>query len=392
MKLLCFDTENTGALRNKANPYDPRNKCVILCIEQFDSVTKEYIKKSIDPTNPLDIYEAQKLIDESYWIVGFNLKYDIAWGKRIGLSFEDKQLWDVQLVYFIFNGQKPRFPSLNDVLEHYGFEPKLDIVKTEYWECGLDTDQVPWDILEEYCADDTHKTLISCLKQMQKYKTLDQKFQATIRVALEDLFGLQEMEENGFLFNVDKSLEEGNRLEEHAKELRYNLSELAGVLHLDINWGSGDQISSILYGGTIIESKQEQYLFEYKDPKKAPVMKSRWVDIVHTFPRLVEPVKGSELKKKDKWSTDESTLRKLKPKGNARKIINLLLELSKIDKLTSTYFYGLPKKLEEVGWEKNYIHTNLNQCVVITGRLSSTQPNLQNQPEAVQFCFESRFK
>jgi len=223
MKLLCFDTENTGALRNKANAYDPRNKNVITCAKQYDSVTKEFKTLSIIPE---DTYELQKMIDESYWIIGMNLKYDIAWAKNIGLYFNEKKFWDVQLVYFIMTGQMNRFPSLNDILEVYGFEPKLDVVKTEYWECGLDTDVVPFDILDEYCSDDTAKTLDVALKQMVEFKQLDPKLQATIRTALEDLEGLQEMEENGFLFNVDKAVEEGNKLEEHAKEIRYKLSEL----------------------------------------------------------------------------------------------------------------------------------------------------------------------
>ena len=374
MLLTCFDTECSGAQRNKANPYDPRNKCCITCVRTYDTDTKEFVKYSLNIEDPCDLFTLQEILDKAYWIIGFTLKFDMAWVKRYGITFNDCKFWDVQLVYFIMNGQSPRFPSLDGVAEHYKLPKKLDIVKTEYWDCGIDTDQVPIDILDEYCTYDVELTMNLAMLQMKEFKALDSKLQTTLRLALEDLEGLAEMEFNGFLFDINASLDEGTRLETRAAEIRYELSELTGLLQYDINWGSSDQISSILYGGTITHRYQEYYLFEYKDPRKAPVWKKRWVEQEIVMPRLVEPLRRTELKKEGKWQTNEDTLRKLKTNKKSRKIVDLLLELAKIDKLTSTYFFGLPKKIEEVGWQDNYIHTGLNQCVVITGRLSSTAP------------------
>lgn len=374
MLLTCFDTECSGAQRNKANPYDPRNKCCITCVRIYDTETKEFVKYSYDIEDPQDLYAFQEILDKSYWVVGFNLKFDMAWVKRYGITFNNCKFWDVQLVHFIYNGQQPRFPSLDGVAEFYKLPKKLDVVKTEYWELGLDTDQVPLDILDEYCSYDVELTLNLAMIQMKEFKALDNKLQTTIRLALEDLEGLAEMEYSGFLFDVDASVLEGERLEKRAEEIRYDLSSLTDTLQYVVNWGSSDQISSILYGGTITHKYQEEYLFEYKDPKKKPVMKTRWVEQIIEMPRLVEPLRRTELKKEGKWQTNEDTLRKLKTNKRSRKIVDLLLELAKIDKLTSTYFFGLPKKIEEIGWQNNYIHTGLNQCVVITGRLSSTAP------------------
>ncbi|MFK5173611.1 DNA polymerase [Propionibacterium freudenreichii] len=56
-------------------------------------------------------------------------------------------------------------------------------------------------------------------------------------------------------------------------------------------------------------------------------------------------------------------------------------------KLKSTYLEGLPKTIATHGWEPNMLYSNLNQCMAITGRLTSTKPNQQNLPkEAKKFC------
>ena len=107
----------------------------------------------------------------------------------------------------------------------------------------------------------------------------------------------------------------------------------------------------------------------------------------HTLPRLVEPIKGTELAAEGVWSIDEDTLGKLKATGAGRKVITLYQERVKLQKLNSTYLTGIPKRINEMDWQDNIIHSNLNQCTVVSGRLSSTKPNVQNQPpEAKRYC------
>lgn len=381
---MTFDTENTGALRNKANPFDPRNECVLLSYRDPDVGTT-----SIDP---IDMDEFRQKVDTTDWIIGFNLKYDMHWGRRYGVSFKGKKLWDVQLVHFILTGQKNAYPSLNEVAEYYGLPCKLDVVKTEYWEVGLDTDQVPWDILLEYCEHDVWLTEQCARRQMQEYRNCSRQLQTTIRVALDDLHALQEMEWNGFYYNQNRSFEEASVLLERAGEIKQSLGTLTNTAELNINWGSTDQVSAVLYGGTIKRIENETYLFEYKDPRKQPVQKTRKVEKFYELPRIVAPAKGSELKKEGVWATNEGALRSLKANKRVKVVIDLLLELAKLDKLVDTYFLGMPKKIEEYGWSDSFIHTNLSSCVTKTGRLASGKPNLQNIPSPNKICFESRFK
>lgn len=381
---MTFDTENTGALRNKANPFDPRNECVLLSYRDPDVGTT-----SIDP---IDMDEFRQKVDTTDWIIGFNLKYDMHWGRRYGVSFKGKKLWDVQLVHFILTGQKNAYPSLNEVAEYYGLPCKLDVVKTEYWEVGLDTDQVPWDILLEYCEHDVWLTEQCARRQMQEYRNCSRQLQTTIRVALDDLHALQEMEWNGFYYNQNRSFAEASVLLERAGEIKQSLGTLTNTAELNINWGSTDQVSAVLYGGTVKRIENETYLFEYKDPRKQPVQKTRKVEKFYELPRIVAPAKGSELKKEGVWATNEGALRSLKANKRVKVVLDLLLELAKLDKLVDTYFLGMPKKIEEYGWSDSFIHTNLSSCVTKTGRLASGKPNLQNIPSPNKICFESRFK
>jgi len=111
----------------------------------------------------------------------------------------------------------------------------------------------------------------------------------------------------------------------------------------------------------------------------------------HVLERLVEPLAGTEMAAEGIWSINGDTLGKLAARGPAKALIKLYQERVKLQKLNSTYLTGLPKRIKEMDWDDNIIHSNLNQCVVVSGRLASNKPNVQNQPaQAKQFCI-SRF-
>ena len=79
-------------------------------------------------------------------------------------------------------------------------------------------------------------------------------------------------------------------------------------------------------------------------------------------------------KTKTGYSTDVDTLKKLEDK---HEIISYILEYREISKLISTYVDGL---IYEINEKTNRIHSNFNQTVTATGRISSTEPNMQNIP------------
>jgi DNA polymerase I-like protein with 3'-5' exonuclease and polymerase domains len=152
-------------------------------------------------------------------------------------------------------------------------------------------------------------------------------------------------------------------------------------------WSSPSQLSAVLYGGTIKEEYKEEYEYTYKDGHVAKKLRNA-VRELH-FPQLVKPLPNT--KNNNGYSTDEGTLKKLKSSGKAKQIISLLLRKRELDKAVGTYYHGLPKLIQEKGWEGNLIHGQLSHCRAATGRLSSKEPNQQNLDYGVRECIITRF-
>ena len=195
------------------------------------------------------------------------------------------------------------------------------------------------------------------------------------------------MEWNGQVFDVELCNQRAGEIEKQIEKITQDLNAI--YPDIAINFNSGDQLSAFLYGGTIYQESKEHVGF-YKTGEKQGQPKYKNITIEHLLPRLIEPLKGSELSKPGIFKTDEDTLRKLKGPA-ARKFVGPLLELSKLEKLNSTYYKGLVSKNEEYHWPKNMIHGQFNQVVAQTGRLSSSNPNLQNFAGDCLDIFVSRY-
>jgi len=201
------------------------------------------------------------------------------------------------------------------------------------------------------------------------------------------LLVLQECEYNGFKYDLEKSKRLGDELIGRAGEISREL--LLSFPGIPVNFSSPQHISACLYGGLIKVDVREPYEFHYKDGTVK--IKERWITKIYELPRLVEPLKGSQLVKEGYWSVAEDILGELRATKTAKKIIALLMELSLVETKIERYYHGIPKKYEEMGWQGGMIHGQLNQCVAKTGRLSSSAPNMQNMDGEAKVCFVSRF-
>jgi DNA polymerase-1 len=92
------------------------------------------------------------------------------------------------------------------------------------------------------------------------------------------------------------------------------------------------------------------------------------------FEDLQLPTAGIKKNPSGGFSTDAAMMEKLAPKHEA---VRMILEFRQLTKLKSTYADSLPELIHPV---TKRLHTSLNQTVAATGRLSSTDPNLQNIP------------
>lgn len=140
MNELAVDVEAT--IHNKGSPHDPRN--FLVCYSVATNAGASAVK-----WDNRSIPNLQALANCSSVLVGFNFKYDLHWLIKHGLVV-NVPVWDVQLAEFILSNQTNRFPSLAATCEKYGISKKLDVVATEYWDKGINTDQIPWEVLEEY--------------------------------------------------------------------------------------------------------------------------------------------------------------------------------------------------------------------------------------------------
>lgn len=368
--ILVLDTENTTY--NKGSPFDRRNSNVCIAYKTPEESGVRFGQ-----------YEKIKeLIDKASLLVFFNAKYDIHWLRKLNLDVRHKRIWCCQVFEFLHNHMQEPYPSLDKTALEYGLGQKLDVIEKEYWDKGINTDQIPREVLSRYALKDVELTYGVFLEQ-QKIQRPHQK--TLFNIMMHDLIVLADMEWNGSFYNTEKSREKAVEIEREITEIQNKLNLFHNVPNF--NWGSNDHLSALLYGGEIKEIVQV-HGGVYKTGKRAGQIKLKKEEKTHFLPRLYTPIKGSELKKPGKWSVEENYLLRLK---GDKSLIEGILRIKELNKLNDTYYTGLVNLQENMFWEKNIIHTSFNLVVSRTGRLSSTKPNIQNLPPLSQELFETRW-
>ena len=389
-EILFLDVETTTY--NRGHPFDPRNKLVSY-VYHIDGITG--FRHFTDPDFRSTILE---LVRSNSILCGFNIKFDLHWLRNLGvIPYPDVKVWDLQLGEFILSGQKNRFASLEDTYQSYGMDGKKSHEIEDYWNAGINTDEIPPEVLERRGVGDVQPLpeLFSA-----QYSLLTPKQRKLVWLEGEDLKALADAEYNGIKFDMDKAQEKltilSNSLELiHKRLYSFIPNEVpAGCF----NWDSGDHLSAFLYGGTI-EFKYVSEVLTYKTGLRAGEPYNRWGIKSVPFPQRFKPLEGTEVAKtKDDpmaktrfYQTDGPTLLQLKSRDKDNKeILQLLHERADKTKVAEMV-QGIINKMVEKNWEGNMIHPQYNQNVVITGRLSSSQPNMQNQPPEVDELFISRY-
>ena len=220
------------------------------------------------------------------------------------------------------------------------------------------------------------------------------------KISCLDLLCLVEMERNGILFNTEKAMEYAREITTKQQELyrRFNLLVECNIASITSN----DHVSAVLYGGVIVDTIRIA-VGVYRTGTKTGQPRYKLEEVLYTLPRLVSPIPKTETAKSQQridkgletehtlWEVNEPVLRSLKAKGKAKEVLTIILEYSKLEKLRGTYLEGYTKLIEEMNWEHNMLHTSFNQCVAVTGRLSSSKPNMQNADKETKRYMETRF-
>lgn len=376
MRLVSFDVETTTF--QKGSPFSRRNSLVL---------GGYYCSDVVSFFTPENISSFQQYLTSDTLLITFNGKFDLHWGRRYNLDFSNVKLWDCQLAEFLLSNQKNIFPSLDSCLQKYNLPLKIDVVKTEYWDKGIDTDSVPLPVLKEYLEGDLIKTFQVYQHQLKEFNDRPDLLKL-FRLQCADELVLEEMEFNGLLYNVDECVKKEKELTIEIQQIEQALK--VGYENIPINWDSSDHLSCFLYGGTIID-EQRIPIGTYKTGLKAGQVRNKVVRYEFKLPQLVKPSKGSELQKEGYYSTNEPTLRCLKANKSTRNRIDLLLRRAKLEKLRGTYFAGIPQLSKEMDWPTGKIFGQYNQCVARTGRIASSKPNQQNFPEEWKRMIISRY-
>lgn len=375
MKAFALDTEVTTW--SKGNPFDQRNKLVCY----------SYAGDGYEPTAVLDSDSTREqigsILGSGVLLVMFNGKFDLHWLRRTGIDWSNCRVWCCQLAEYIISRCTQRFPSLEQTAVKYNLGHKIDVIKEQYWDKGINTDEIPWDILSEYAAQDAHLTYQIYLKQLEIMTPAQRRL---LSLQCQDLIVLEEMEWNGLRYDPELSEKKASELEKEKAIIEQELHKF--YPDIPINFGSNDQLSAFLYGGTIVETTKVHDGF-FKTGQKAGQPKYKNVEIQHQLPQLFKPLPNSEMSKEGVYSTAADTLQKLR--GKHKPIVAKLLRLSAIDKLVGTYYRGLPKLAAERHWPEKMLYGSYHQVTTRTCRLSSSEPNQQNFAGDVQEILISRF-
>lgn len=378
MTILALDTENNTW--NMGSWSDKRFKNVCYSWADKDG-------SGASQTNADSIESLRDRIKGAELLIGFNAKYDLHVLRKIGISEAcEREWWDCQVAEFILSNQTWKYPSLDQSSLKYNLGQKIDVIAEKYWKNGIQTEDIPWLELAEYAEQDAKLTLALYHAQMACMSTAQKRL---CRLQCMDMMILEEMEWNGLKFDEELCKERAATIEE---EIRQITNELSLVYpDVPINFNSGDDLSAFLYGGQVVEEGKEHIGF-YKGGLKAGQPKYKNVEILHELPRLVEPLRGSELKKAGFYGTGADVLLKLKPNKRSKHIIELIQRQVRLDSLLTKTYRGLVKANVVGNWECGWLHGQFNQCVAATGRLSSSNPNLQNLDSAAQDIFVSRYE
>ena len=330
-KIIAIDTETTGLdymdadLVGVSLSYEPGKAFYIPFGHEKQDVPQLKEKLVINKLKPF----LEKAKDK---IIGQNIKFDRNILARYGIKIDSIKN-DTMMMSYVLDASATRH-NLDALSLYY-----LDYKTSTFEEVAgkgvkqVTFDKVPLDLATDYAAEDADITL-------RLYEALEPKLNAIkplqklieeIEIPLIEV--LSDMEQNGTQLNSKILTSQSKDLESRIKKLEKLAYEIAGE---EFNLGSTKQLREIFF-------EKLNYRIIKKTPGGQP-------------------------------STDEKVLQELAEEYELPKV---LLEHRTLSKLKSTYTDKLPGQISS---NTGKVHTSFHQAVTTTGRLSSSDPNLQNIP------------
>ena len=326
IKSVCFDTETTSTVALEAELVG-----ISLSVKENEAF---YIPMPADREKTEKRLSILKEIFENEEIekVGQNMKYDITVLANYGLEVKGP-LFDTMIAHYVL--QPELYHGMDYLAEIYlGYETiKIEELIGEKGRGQKNMRDIPPTLVCDYACEDADVTLKlkNILKEELKKENVEELFY-NIEMPLVPV--LAYMERNGARIDTASLKETSTLFGKRLDEIESEIYSLAGE---SFNIASPKQVGDILFGKLKIVDK----------PKKT---------------------------KTGQFVTSEDVLAQLQ---NRHPIVKNILQYRGLKKLLSTYVDALPTLVNP---RTGKIHTSYNQTVTATGRLSSSNPNLQNIP------------
>ena len=325
-EILSLDTETTST-----SAIDAELVGLSFAVKEFEAfyvpvpAEREEALKIVNIFKPL--YEDPKILK-----VGQNLKYDLEVLRNYNVQLQGP-MWDTMIAHYLIQPElRHNMDFMAEVYLKYKTIHIDELIGPKGKNQRSMRDLSP-TLVYEYAAEDADVTLRLKNKLEPELKKFEcEKLFYDIEMPLMPV--LAEMEMNGVCLDVDSLKETSTILTNRMNELEKHIYELAGQ---QFNIASPKQVGEILFDKL----------------------------------KIVEKAKKT---KTGQYVTSEEVLQQLR---NKHEIVSDILEHRGLKKLIGTYIDALPKLINP---RTGHIHTSFNQTVTATGRLSSSDPNLQNIP------------
>ena len=324
VKEFCFDTETTG--------FDMFRDRIVGMSFAVEAHEAWYVDFSVENTPAFAEAVRPLFENEAITKVAQNIKFDMMVLSRLGIEVRGEKI-DTMILHYLLDAESRH--NMNFLAERYLHYTPIAIESLiGKGARQLTMDQVNIEAVKEYAAEDADITMQ--LKQLLWAEVEQQGLVELYRKVEEPMIDvLAAMELAGVKIDAGQLAEYGVELNAELQRLEDEIRREADEPMLNVN--SARQLGEVLFGKMRITDK----------PK---------------------------MTKTKQYSTDEEYLQSFAGKYP---IVDNILTYRGVKKLLSTYVEALPQLINPV---TGRIHTSYNQAVTATGRLSSTNPNLQNIP------------
>ncbi len=325
-EFLSLDTETTST-----SPIDAELVGLSFAVKEFEAFYVPIPAKREEALRIVNIFK-EVYEDPQILKIGQNLKYDLEVLRNYGIELKGK-MWDTMIAHYLIQPElHHNMDYMAEIYLNYQTIHIDELIGPKGKNQKSMRDLPPTDVYE-YAAEDADITLRLKNKLEPELKKFEcENLFYNIEMPLMPV--LAEMEMNGVCLDTESLKETSKVLTDRMNEIEGRIYELAGG---QFNIASPKQVGEILFDKL----------------------------------KIVEKAKKT---KTGQYVTSEEVLQQLK---NKHEIVADILEHRGLKKLIGTYIDALPKLINP---RTGHIHTSFNQTITATGRLSSSDPNLQNIP------------